>query len=191
MSDNLPHENEEEARRRYDEPETPDNKKISMTRMYKSIIAKALEEQKVLADETSMQVAKVAFTEGVKQSSERQEHPNHRSSVEMESACPTQGSVMTNSDFGLQQIHQLRPETSPVTVPFMVNNAVPAQMAANIPAYSTSCGMMNSNKTLPTAVSFDTGNRYKRETNFKFSEGTVDQYESFRSQFNIHHKMLD
>ncbi len=72
-----------------------------------------------------------------------------------------------------------------------MNHAVPAQMAANIPAYSTNCGMLDGNKTLPTAVSFDTRKRYKRETNLKFSEGIVDQYESFRSQFNIHHKMLD
>ncbi len=64
VSDILPqpHENEEKARRRYDEPESLDDEKISMTRtMFKSIMAKALEEQKVLADETSMQVAKVAF----------------------------------------------------------------------------------------------------------------------------------
>ncbi len=39
-------------------------------------------------------------------------------------------------------------------------------------------------------ASFTTGKRYNRETNLKFSEGTVEQYESFRSQFNIHHKML-
>ncbi len=63
-------------------------------------------------------------------------------------------------------------------------------MAENIPAYSTNCGMMDCNKTLPTVVSFDTRKRYKK-TKLKFSEGTVDQYESFRSQFNIHHKMLD
>ncbi len=49
---------------------------------------------------------------------------------------------------------------------------------------------MNSNKTFQTVASFNTGKRYKRETNLKFSEGTVEQYESFRSQFNIHHKML-
>ncbi len=72
-----------------------------------------------------------------------------------------------------------------------MNHTLPAQMAANIPAYSTNCGTMDGNKTLPTEVSFDTRQRYKRETNLKFSENTADQYESFRSQFNIHHKMLD
>ncbi len=61
----------------------------------------------------------------------------------------------------------------------------------NIPVHSTNYGAMDGNKTLPMATSFDTRKRYKRETNLKFSEGTVDQYESFRSQFNIHHKMFD
>ncbi len=75
--------------------------------------------------------------------------------------------------------------------PFTVNHAAPAKMAVNIPAYSTNYGAIDGNKTLPTVASFDTRKRYKRETNLKFSEGTVDQYESFRSQFNIHHKMLD
>ncbi len=63
-------------------------------------------------------------------------------------------------------------------------------MAANIPVYSTNYRTIDSNKTFPSAVSFNTGKRYKRETNLKFYEGTVEQYESFRSQFNIHHKML-
>ncbi len=34
------------------------------------------------------------------------------------------------------------------------------------------------------------GKRFKRETTLKFSDGSVESYESFRSQFNIHHKML-
>ncbi len=38
--------------------------------------------------------------------------------------------------------------------------------------------------------SFNTGKRSKRETNLKFSETSVELYENFRSQFNIHHKML-
>ncbi len=47
--------------------------------------------------------------------------------------------------------------------PFMVNHATPAQMAVNIPAYSSNYGAMDSNKTLPSAVSFDTRKRYNRE----------------------------
>ncbi len=71
-----------------------------------------------------------------------------------------------------------------------MNHAAPAQVAANIPVYSTNYGAMDGNKTFPSAVSFNTGKRYKRETNLKFSEGTVEKYQSFRGQFNIHHKML-
>ncbi len=78
-----------------------------------------------------------------------------------------------------------------MTVPFTVNHAVPAQMAANIQAYSTKCGTTDSNKTLATAAIFDTRKRYKRETNLKFSKGIVDQYECIQSQSNIHHKMID
>ncbi len=115
--------------------------------MFKSIMTKALEEQKVLADETSMQVAKVAFTEGVKQSSQRQTHPNHSLYVETEIDRLSQNSVMTNSDFGLQQIHQLRTETSAAMAPFTVNHTAPAQMAPNIPDYSTNYGAMDGNKT--------------------------------------------
>ncbi len=36
----------------------------------------------------------------------------------------------------------------------------------------------------------NTGRLYKIDTNLKFSEGTVEQYENVRSQFIIHHKML-
>ncbi len=88
MSEIFPqaHENEKEARRQHETPEHPDDENISMTRsMFKSIIAKALEDQKLLADETSTQVAKVAFTEGVKQGSQRQTQFNHSSLKEMES----------------------------------------------------------------------------------------------------------
>ncbi len=59
-----------------------------------------------------------------------------------------------------------------------------------IPVYSTNYGAVDSNNTFQSAASFNTGKRYKKETNLKFSEGTVDQYENCRSQFNIHHKML-
>ncbi len=38
--------------------------------------------------------------------------------------------------------------------------------------------------------SLNTGKTYKRETTLKFSEGSVETYESFRSQFNIHRKMV-
>ncbi len=133
---------------------------------------------------------KFAFTEGVKQGSLRLTQPNHSSLMETESDRLSHNSVKTNGDFELQQIHQLRPETSVTMAPFKVNHTAPEQQAAKLPVYSTQYGAMDSNKTFQTVASFNTGKRYKRETNLNFSEGTVEQYESFRSQFNIHHKML-
>ncbi len=73
-------------------------------------MTKALEDQKILADETSMQVAKVAFTEGVKQGSQRLTQPNHSSPMETESDRLSQNSVTTNGDYGLQQTHQRQVE---------------------------------------------------------------------------------
>ncbi len=75
-------------------------------------------------------------------------------------------------------------------VPFTVNHTTPAQQAEKLPVYSTQYGAMDGNNTFQSVASFNTGKRYKRETNLNFSEGTVEQYESFRCQFNIHRKML-
>ncbi len=72
----------------------------------------------------------------------------------------------------------------------MLNQAAHQHLAANRPDTSTSHGVMDGNKTFPSVARDSTGRRYKRETHLKFSEGTVEQYESFRSQFIIHHKML-
>ncbi len=72
----------------------------------------------------------------------------------------------------------------------MMNHAAPAQQAVKLLVYSTNYGGMDGNKTFQSLANLNTGKRYKRETNLKFSEVTVDQYESFRSQFNIHYKML-
>ncbi len=58
-----PHENEEDMRQRHEIPETPDDDKIVMTRTkFQNIMAKALDDQRILADKNTMQVAKVAFT---------------------------------------------------------------------------------------------------------------------------------
>ncbi len=103
-----PHDNEEEVRQRSEIPETPEDDKMSLTRvMFKDIMAKALEQQ-----------------------------------------------------------------------------------AANLPVFSINNGVTEGNKTVLPMASFNTGKRYKRETNLKFSEGSMEVYESFRSQFNINHKML-
>ncbi len=72
----------------------------------------------------------------------------------------------------------------------MVNHTEPSQIAVNIPLSSTQHGLIDGNKAFQSAASFTTGKRYKIEINLKFSKGTVEQYESFRSQFNIHLKML-
>ncbi len=77
-----------------------------------------------------------------------------------------------------------------MTAPITVSQWAPEHLAANIPDPSTRHGVIDGNKIFPSAASDFTGRRYKRETNPKFSEGTVEQYESFRSQFIIHHKML-
>ncbi len=126
-------------------------------------MTKALEEQKLLGDETSMQVAKVAFTEGVKQDSQRLTQPNHSSPIKTMSDHLSHNSVMTNDDFGLLQIHQLRPETSVTMAPFMVNHTAPAQQAAKLPVYSTQYGAMDGNKTFQSVASFNTGKRYKSQ----------------------------
>ncbi len=186
-----PHENEDDIRRRHETLETPDDDKIVMTSTkFQSIMAKALEDQRVLENENTMQVAKVAFTEGVKQASEGLNKPNHSSSIGMASDSLNQVPVMTIGLNELQHIHQLRPETSVTMAPFTVSYTAPASMAANTPVSSTQHGVIDSNKTFQSVASFTTGKRYKRETNLKFSEDTVEQYESFRSQFNIHHNML-
>ncbi len=50
---------------------------------------------------------------------------------------------------------------------------------------------MDGNKTCQTVANSNTGKRYKRKTDLKFSEGSLEEYESFKSQFIVHHKMLD
>ncbi len=92
----------------------------------------------------------------------------------MESDRLNQNSVTTNYHFGLQQLHQPRPETSTSMAPFTVNHSALAQQAAKLPVYSTQYGAIDGNKSFQLVTSFNTGKRYKRETNLKFSEGTVE-----------------
>ncbi len=96
------------------------------------------------------------FSEGVKQGSLRQTQPNHSSPMETESDRLSYSSVKTKGDFVLEQIHQLRPETSVSMAPFMVNHATPAQQAAKLPVYSNQYGAMDGNKTFQTVASFNT-----------------------------------
>ncbi len=70
-----------------------------------------------------------------------------------------------------------------------VINVNPAQSVSKLPVFDINSGL-NGNKTFPMTSSLNTGKRYKRETTLKFCKGSVETYESFRSQFNIHRKML-
>ncbi len=61
-----PHEDEEKGIQGSETPETPEEDKVLMTRsMFKNIMAKALEDQRKLADVTSAEAVKVAFMKGV------------------------------------------------------------------------------------------------------------------------------
>ncbi len=99
-------------------------------------------------------------------------------------------SVTATGESILQQTPLQRPESCSTTAPITVSQAAHEQLAADIPNTSTRHGAMDGKKMFPSWASDNTGKRYKRETNLKFSEGSVEQYESFRSQFIIRHKML-
>ncbi len=90
---------------------------------------------------------------------------------------------------GLHSVHLLMPSR--------VDNAVKLSTVGNVQsAQSVSKLSVNAinrclygNKTLHM-TSLSTGKRFKREITLKFSEGSAETYESFRSQFNIHRKIL-
>ncbi len=184
---------EEEVVQRTEKPETLDDDKVSMTRViFKSIMTKALEDQKNLADATSAQAVKVAITKGIKHGSELQTQPLHSTTIEPETVrhIVEQSPIMPFEENGLNAVHKLRPGICNAIGPSVVNLATPVQSAAKLPVFSTNTGVIDGNKTFQTVNIFTTEKRYKRETILKFSEGSVDTYESFGSQFNIHHKML-
>ncbi len=127
-------------------------------------------------------------TTGVKHGSEIQTKPLH--SLPMETGTAHQNPIAPCDEYRLNGIHQLRMVMSIAITPSVVNNTIHVQQAADIPVASTNNGVINGNKTLETISGFNIGKRYKRETTLKFSDGSVECYESFKSQFNIHHKML-
>ncbi len=90
----------------------------------------------------------------------------------------------------LQAGHLLSPSrTGNAGRPSSVINVL-AQSVLKLPDNTTNSGL-DCNKNLHMMSNLNTGKRYKRETTLKFSEGFVETYESFRSQFfNIHRKML-
>ncbi len=154
---------------------TDDN--ISLTRnMLRIIVSNALEEQKKLADVNIADAIKLAFSDGIKKGSVLG-HLLDQTPIDLHQ--PTE----------LQTGHLLSPsQTGNTGRPSSVIN-VPVQSVSKLPVNAINSGL-DGNKTLDMMSSFNTGKRYKRETTLKFSEGFVETYESFRSQFNIHRKML-
>ncbi len=126
---------------------------------------------------------------GLKHGSNKQSYLLQSPSLETENVG-YRNSVTATSDSILQQTPQQRPVMCLAKAPITVNHAAHEQLTANKPDPSTQYREMDCNKTFPSMACDNTGRRYKRETNLKFSESTVEQYESFKSQFIIHHKML-
>ncbi len=155
-------------------------------------MSEALEDQKSLADATSAEAVKAAFTAGVQKGSELQMQPLHSSTLEQEAIHYTveQCPIMLSNDNGLHSVYLLRPGKGNVMGPSMVNNARPIQSTVKLSVFSANKGVTDSNKTVQMMSSFNIGKKYNSKTNLKFSEGSVYTYESFGSQFNFHHIML-
>ncbi len=144
--------------------------------MLQCIVSNVLEEQKKLVDATTAEAIKSAFSDGIKKWSEL----GH---------CLDQTPIAHHQPTELQAVHLLSPSQTGNTVrPSPVIN-VPTQSVSKWPVNAINSGL-DSNKTVHMMSSLNTGKRYKRETTLRFSEGSVEIYESFRSQFNIHRKML-
>ncbi len=153
---------------------TDDNISLT-TEILRSIVSNAFEEQKKLADVNITETIKCAFSDGIKKGSEL-------------------GQYLDQTPLGLQQPIELKADhlLSPSwTVNTMrsspVINVNQAQSVSKLPVFDINSGL-DGNKTLHTTRS--TGKRYKRETTLKFSEGSVETCEKFRSQFNIHRMIL-
>ncbi len=155
---------------------TDDN--ISLTReMLRGMFSNTLEEQKKLVDVTTADAIKCAFSDGIKKGSEL---GHHLDQTPIDFYQPTE----------LQASHLLIPSQTGNTMRSSpVINVNPLQSVSKLPVFDIN-NSLDGNKTLHMPSSLNTGKRYKRETSLKFSEGSVEIYESFRSQFNIHQKML-
>ncbi len=149
----LSYEDDEEALRGSEIPETQEEEKFSMTRSrFKDIMGKSLEDQKNLADTTSAEAIKAAFTKGVKHGSEMQTQPLHSSPMETETVH--QNPIVPSDEYGLNALHQLRLVTSIAMAPSVVNKAIPVQQAANMPVVSINNGVIDGSKTLEKISSF-------------------------------------
>ncbi len=154
---------------------TDDN--ISLTQdMLRSIVSNALEEQKPFADVNITEAIKSAFSDGTKKGSELGHYLD-------------QTPLGLHQPSALQAVHLLSPSwTGNTGRPSSVIN-VPDQSVSKLPVNAINSGI-DGNKTVHMTSNLNTGKRYKRETTLKFTEGSVETYESFRGQFNIHRKML-
>ncbi len=105
-----------------------------------------------------------------------QTHPLHNSTLEHEVVhYPVEQSlIMHSTESGLHPVHLLRPGINNVSGPSTVNNVVLIQSAAKLPYTSNNNGGLEGNETLQMTSCFNAGKRFKRDTNLKFSEGSVD-----------------
>ncbi len=130
-----------------------------------------------MADVNITEAIKSAFSDGIKKGSEL---GHYLDQTPQGLHQPTE----------LQAVHLISPSWTGNTMrSSSVINLNPAQSVSKLPVNAINNGL-DGNITLHMTSSINTGKRYKRETTLKFSEGSVETYESFRSQFNIHQKML-
>ncbi len=115
--------------------------------MVMSLMTKALEDQKKLADETSTEADIDTFTEGVKHGSERLTQPCHSSPMESETVHPVQSTFITSGEYGLNAVNLLRPALGNAMIPLTVNHTILVQQAANLPVVSTNNGVTDGDKT--------------------------------------------
>ena len=176
---------DEASKKQDEEPNTDYDDMVRMSRgQFEKIMETALDKQRDLANVTSAEAIKIAYNEGIRDGNNK-----------MGEECPPDifrpniNSEPLSEDYRIQSVHKLRPETEYTMNPPLVNQSYPVRMAANIPTASYNSVNAGSNKTLQP-MSGISGKRYKRESSLKFSEGNVEVYESFRSQFCIQQKML-
>ncbi len=141
VSEILPptHIDEEEVVQRTETPETTDDDKVSMTRvMFKSIMTKAIEDQKTLANATSAEAVKVSFMKGVKHVSELPTQPLHSSSMEPETVSDTveESPVIPSEETELHVVHLIRPGIGNAMEPSVVKLAKFVQSAEKLPVFS-------------------------------------------------------
>ncbi len=91
--------NEDNVRKHYEPPETPDDDNMNMTRSKcSSLVAQALKEQIIIDNKASTEAVKLAYAEGLKHGSQKQSYPLQSSSLETKNIRLNQNSVTANGD---------------------------------------------------------------------------------------------